>query len=122
MISISIQFAVLQKTVIPLVAEDDVIEHLDAEGLTGGLESAGNFHVVFAGGDIAGGVVVSDDAADSNSIIYSFALYQPPINSRITTAWVNISAAFLSSPAFSGIPNTQYQTPKTRANGPSANQ
>jgi len=61
MISISIQFVTLQKAVVSFVAEDDVIEHLDAKGFTRRLEFAGDFHIVLAGGDIAGGVVVGDD-------------------------------------------------------------
>jgi len=55
------EYVALQKAVIPLVAENDVVEQLDAEGFSGGFEFLGDVDVVFAGGDVAGGVVVRDD-------------------------------------------------------------
>ena len=38
-----------------------MVQELDAEGLTGGFQLSGDGDIVFAGGEVAGGVVVGDD-------------------------------------------------------------
>ena len=59
----SVQLVALQEAVIPFVAEDDVFEDLDAEGVARGLEFAGDFYIILTGGNISGGVVVGEDDA-----------------------------------------------------------
>ena len=61
------------------MVENDVIEHFDSEGFTGYFEFLDDFDVIFAGCDIAGGVVVGDDD-DRGAVGYGIGKDLPWMN------------------------------------------
>jgi hypothetical protein len=54
-------FIIFQKAVMPFVAENDVIQKFNTEGLSGFFQALGDFDVFFAWDESAGWMVVGDD-------------------------------------------------------------